>query len=125
NTIETDIEAASRDVQNSRDYFDSEAGEAMRTRFEADRRNALATVDAIDALRDPIREIASIFRSASQTIQDTVRSIEESPYELFHTDDGQVFSRKSVMDWVDESVVTGLVKSLSVERTRRAYQAAL
>ncbi|WUA05571.1 hypothetical protein OG225_25470 [Nocardia sp. NBC_01377] len=29
------------------------------------------------------------------------------------------------MDWIDDNVLTGLTKSLSVERTRRAYQSAL
>lgn len=124
-TIESDVEAANRDAQNSRDYFDSAAGDAMRTRFDTDRRNALATVDAIDSMKTPIQEVTSIFRTARTTIVDTVRSIEESEYQLFYTDDGQVLSRKSVMDWIDESVLTGLTKSLAVERTRRAYQAAL
>jgi len=124
-TIETDVEAANRDVQNSRDYFDSTAGDAMRTRFDTDRRNALATVDAIDSMKTPIQEVASIFRTAKTTIVDTVRRIEESEYELFYTEDGQVLSRKSVMDWIDDSLLTGLTKSLSVETTRRAYQAAL
>lgn len=123
--IETDVEAANRDVQNSHDYFDSAAGDAMRTRFDTDRRNALATVDAIESMKTPIQEIAEIFRAAKATVVDTVRSIEESEYELFYTDDGQVLSRKSVMDWIDDSVLTGLTKSLSVERTRRAYQSAL
>lgn len=125
NTIETDVEAAQRDVQNSREYFDSEAGNAMRTQFDTDRRNALATVDAIESMTTPIREIADIFRTAKATILDTVRNIEESEYELFYTDDGQVWSRKSVMDWLDDNVLTGLTRSLSAESARRAYQAAL
>ncbi|WP_051027403.1 DUF6973 domain-containing protein [Nocardia higoensis] len=125
NTIETDVEAANRDVQNSRDYFDSEAGDAMRTRFDTDRRNALATVDAIDSMKAPIQAVASIFRSAKSTIVDTIRLIEASEYELFYTDDGQVLSKKSVMDWMNDSLLTGVTKAYAVERTRRAFQSAL
>ncbi|MBF6070833.1 hypothetical protein [Nocardia farcinica] len=61
NTIETDVEVANREVQQSRDYFDSEAGEAMRARYDADRRNALATVDALQAMTTPISEVATLF----------------------------------------------------------------
>ncbi|WP_216911977.1 DUF6973 domain-containing protein [Nocardia noduli] len=125
NIIETDVEAANREVQNSRDFFDSAAGDAMRSRFEVDRRNALATVDAVDSMAAPVREVASQFDTATATIRDTVRKIEASEYQLFYKDDGQVLSRKSLMDWIDDNVLTGLTKSLSVERTRRAYQSAL
>ncbi|MFC8044284.1 DUF6973 domain-containing protein [Nocardia sp. NPDC057353] len=125
NTIETDVEAASRDVQNSRDYFDGEAGDALRTRFDAERRNALATVDAITSMTAPVREVADIFRSAKTTIVDTVREIEASEYQLFYTEDGQVLSRKSVLEWMTGNLLTGLTQSLSVERTRGALQAAL
>ncbi|MEV0359015.1 hypothetical protein AB0H71_23455 [Nocardia sp. NPDC050697] len=125
NTIETDVEAASRDVQNSRDYFEGEAGDALRTRFETERRNALATVDAIASMKAPIQEVAEIFRSAKTTIVDTVRKIEASEYELFYTEDGQVLSRKSVLDWMTGSLLTGLTRSMSVERVRRDYQEAL
>ncbi|WP_067652823.1 DUF6973 domain-containing protein [Nocardia harenae] len=125
NTIETDVEAASRDVQNSRDYFDGEAGDALRTRFDTERRDALATVDAITSITAPIREVAGIFRSAKTAIVDTVREIEASDYELFYTEDGQVLSRKSVLEWMTGNLLTGLTQSLSVERTRSALQARL
>lgn len=124
-TIETDVEAANRDVQNSRDYFDSAAGDAMRIRFETERRHALATVDAIDSMKAPIQQVASIFRTAKSTIIDTIRLIEASEYELFYTDDGQVLSKKSVMDWMDDSLLTGITKAYAVERTRRGFQSAL
>lgn len=125
NTIETDVEVANREVQQSRDYFDSEAGEAMRARYDADRRNALAAVDALQAMTTPISEVATLFDNAALTIKDTVRKIQESEYQLFYTDDGQMFSRKSVMDWVDDNPLTGLTRSLSVEKARRDFQAAL
>ncbi|WP_405177620.1 hypothetical protein OG225_25475 [Nocardia sp. NBC_01377] len=88
-TIETDVEAANREVQNSRDFFDSAAGDAMRSRFEVDRRNALATVDAIDSMAAPVREVTSLFDTATATIKDTVRKIEASEYQLFYKDDGR------------------------------------
>ncbi|SLH96302.1 Uncharacterised protein [Mycobacteroides abscessus subsp. abscessus] len=73
----------------------------------------------------PISEVATLFDNAALTIKDTVRKIQESEYQLFYTDDGQVFSRKSVMDWVDDNPLTGLTRSLSVEKARRDFQAAL
>ncbi|MEV0331947.1 hypothetical protein [Nocardia sp. NPDC050717] len=93
--IEQNIEAANRSVQESGPYFEGAAGDALRTTFGDDRKDCLITVDILNDLSVQVAGVTSVFLAAQDELKDIIGDIEDSDYDLFHTDDGDVESRKS------------------------------
>ncbi|MGW5574546.1 DUF6973 domain-containing protein [Nocardia thailandica] len=109
NGIESDIEAANRAIQESDSFFEGDAGNALRTKFDSDRRNVLITADLITSLKDSLWNATNTFAAAKSVLARTVAEIQESEYELFYTSDGDVLSRKSNLHWL-KSGVAGIGK---------------
>ncbi|WP_433713646.1 DUF6973 domain-containing protein [Nocardia sp. CA-084685] len=98
--IEAEIEAAASALAGSYEYFNSESGESARQRAQDDRKDALTTVDIYQELSGVIASTTAVFEGMILLIRAAIKEIEDSEWDLFYTDDGEVKSRKSNWEWM-------------------------
>ncbi|GGK49915.1 DUF6973 domain-containing protein [Nocardia camponoti] len=93
--IDTEAIAAAGKVERSTAYFASEAGNTSRQRGAADKIDTLKSADVLEALATSLRTYVAEFDSNIKIIREQKKEAEESVWDLYVTDDGQVKSRKS------------------------------
>ncbi|MFE9326673.1 DUF6973 domain-containing protein [Nocardia sp. NPDC052278] len=98
--VEAEVEAAAGALAGSYEYFDSESGESARQRAQDDRKDALTTVDIYQELAGVINSTTAVFEGMILLIRAAIKEVEDSEWDLFYRDDGEVMSRKSNWEWM-------------------------
>ncbi|MFR9751384.1 DUF6973 domain-containing protein [Nocardia sp. 004] len=97
--IEEEVDLAARAVGDSQPYFDSTAGDSARQRSQGDRKNALITVDIYQEMSGAYARAAAFFEGEIKLIRKLIKEVENSEWDLFYKDNGEVMSRKSNVEW--------------------------
>jgi hypothetical protein len=96
--IESQADGAGRKIAGSTEYFDSDAGNAARTKGAADRGDTFATADVLEKMSVLAASLKTTIGDAIEVIRDKKADAEDSRWDFFVTPEGDVRSHKSNME---------------------------
>ncbi|WP_280382373.1 DUF6973 domain-containing protein [Nocardia wallacei] len=127
--VDQEAKGAADKVDRSRDYFEGEAGDAARTRAITDRDTTFTTADVLEEMGKMCLSLAEDIADNIDTIRDKKAEAEESRWDLFVADDGEVLSHKSNWETSKEYFPFGsaavAAKELTTHQLTSAIQGAL
>ncbi len=124
-TVDREADSASKKIDTSQDFFDSEAGTAARDRALIDRNEAFDTADVLDAMGKLARSLADTIATEIQTIRDTKEEVESSRWDLFVNGDGTVDSYRSNWEIATEFFPFGPAAVTAKESAELSFQITL
>ncbi|WP_051023072.1 DUF6973 domain-containing protein [Nocardia pneumoniae] len=93
--VEQEATSAESKIDRSRDYYESEAGDSVRSRSRKDRDECITTADVLEEMGKMIRSLTDDIEANIQTIRDKKKEAEDSRWNLFVQEDGEVLSHDS------------------------------
>ncbi|MGW6332108.1 hypothetical protein [Nocardia rhamnosiphila] len=96
--IESQADEAGRKIAGSTEYFDSDAGNAARTKGAADRGDTFTTGDVLEKMSVLAASLKTTIGDAIEVIRDKKADAEDSRWDFFVTPEGDVRPHKSNVD---------------------------
>ncbi|WP_280355318.1 DUF6973 domain-containing protein [Nocardia otitidiscaviarum] len=93
--IEQEMTGAADEFAKSDDYFVGDGGTKARERSANEKTDGLATVDIYEKLAGKITPIVDTFETELDRLKEAVAETEDSKWELFYSDHGEVKSHQS------------------------------
>ncbi|WP_454198513.1 DUF6973 domain-containing protein [Nocardia sp. Marseille-Q1738] len=127
--VEQEATAAENKIDRSRDYYDSDAGEAARVRGRKDRDETFSTADVLEAMGKMISSLSDDIEANIRTIREKKKEAEDSRWNLFVQEDGEVLSHDSNWETTKKYFPFGgpavAAKELQITQLSSAIQGAL
>ncbi|UAK33389.1 wnt family protein [Nocardia asteroides] len=128
-SIDQEATAAEGKIGRSQDYFDSAAGDAARVRGRKDRDETFGTADVLEEMGTMIRALSDDIEANIRTIREKMEEVEDSRWNLFVQEDGEVLSHDSNWETSNKYFPFGgpavAAKELAITLLSSAIQGAL
>lgn len=127
--VDQEAIAAENKIGRSQDYFDSEAGDAARVRGRTDRDESISTADVLEEMSKMISALSDDIDANIRTIREKKKEAEDSRWNLFVQEDGEVLSHDSNWETAEKYFPFGgpavAAKELAITLLSSAIQGAL
>jgi hypothetical protein len=127
--VDQEATAAENKIGRSQDYFDSEAGDAARVRGRTDRDESISTADVLEEMSKMISALSDDIDANIRTIREKKKEAEDSRWNLFVQEDGEVLSHDSNWETAEKYFPFGgpavAAKELAITLLSSAIQGAL